>query len=484
MRKKIAQATEPMRHEGHAKPSTRREFLSQGMIQASSYFFLPSVLASVLGPRAAQAACATAASPSGLLPLVILDMSGGAGLHGNFIVGKEGGALDYLSSYSTMGVEFLPQNTAGSVDRTFGAPMWTTVSNIRKGMRDNMSTAAIDRTSIMTVCHTATDDSKGNRLSPQLLASKAGLVGSVLRTGVAFGGRSPSPIIDASLAAFQMRSPTSLRDLFGYGSISSLESDNSKKGLAAALRRLNQVQSPLLQSLTTAPALSNAFECAHLAQDGLVGRLAALDARLDPVVQEVYGITATATDANALRAAVVYHALKGHTGPGVIEIAGCDYHDATRTRGNLKDEEIGRELGRILELARRLGTGVVVVGITDGSVYSKPAGANAATSPAVRDPVTNALAWVGDAGTKGLSFLACYKPSGRPAMVRTQIGHFLDNSNPGADRESFFGSNPAMVANILFANYLTLSGRPDLFDVAVAAAAFPRSEMSNILAFG
>ncbi len=475
MKKRNREKFVGMRHQDHPRPATRREFLAQGMVQASSFLMMPAILKGMFGSEIAQAVCPSSGNLPGLLPLIILDMAGGAGLHGNFIAGKEGGAQDYLSSYMTMGVPFNPGSTPGSVDTRFGAPMWTTVSNIRKGMLGKMSTQAMANTSIMTVCHTSADDSKGNRHSPLILASKAGAAGTVLRTGVGLGGNSSSPIVDQSLIPFQMRSPTSLRDLFGYGSVSVLDTDPAKQAFSAAIHKLGQAQAPLLQPLANAAGLNNAFECAHLAQGALVGNLAALDARLDPAVQAVYGVTATSTDTTSVRAAVAYHVLQGHTGPGVIQIGGCDYHTSDRTTGNTKDEEIGVELGRILELARRLGKGVVVVGISDGSVYS---------SQTVLDPVTQELAWIGDAGSKGMSFLACYKTTGKPTVQKSQIGHFLNTSNPGADRSTFFGSNPAMVANILFANYLNLSGKLSLFDSVVAAAAFPRAEMTGILGLG
>src|SRR5689334_16523161 len=107
---------EPILHADHAKPVSRRDFLSAGLITGSATVIVPTV-ASMLASRGARAdvladltgigsAGCGITGGAGKIPFICFDLSGGANLVGsNILVGKQGGQLDFLTTagYSKLG---------------------------------------------------------------------------------------------------------------------------------------------------------------------------------------------------------------------------------------------------------------------------------------------------------------------------------------------------------------------------------------------
>jgi hypothetical protein len=158
--------------------------------------------------------------------------------------------------------------------------------------------------------------------------------------------------------------------------------------------------------------------------------------------------------------------LKGNCGPGVLTIAGCDYHDGTQTTGDTKDLEIGQQIGRAVELAHRMNTPFFFAVVTDGGLYS--------------DPGTRH--WRGDSGIRGLAVMGYFKPGGPPEQRRTQLGAFTDGQ--GVDRSTYVGSDPKRVAFAIFANYLSINGQLGLFSQQVSTSDFATEQIDAHLVFG
>src|SRR5690348_5387728 len=105
---------EPLLHEGHRRPVTRRELLSAGLLSAPAVVLAPAWLAAMLKPGTARAQqigldsdiqALTAAGQcditpgAGLVPFICFDLAGGANLVGSeVIVGVEGGQANFLST--------------------------------------------------------------------------------------------------------------------------------------------------------------------------------------------------------------------------------------------------------------------------------------------------------------------------------------------------------------------------------------------------
>jgi len=132
-RKRPLQVGEPLRHESHKKPVTRRDFLAQGFLTGAATVVVPS-LAALLSPlraradlqgdiQALKAACGITAG-NAKIPFICFDLAGGANIAGsNVLVGQAGGQMDFLSTqgYSKLGLpgDMLPSNPA-FVNTEFG----------------------------------------------------------------------------------------------------------------------------------------------------------------------------------------------------------------------------------------------------------------------------------------------------------------------------------------------------------------------------
>ncbi len=461
----------------HPRLITRRDFIGHGLMSGFAISMVPSVILAMLKTdiaHAQTAACPSSAAAAGLMPLVVLDMAGGLGLASNFIVGKTGGAQDYLTSYNLLGIPDgnNPKNVSGQVETRFGAPMHLTLSRFLTGMNSVMSEAARTNTKIMTVCHSSMDDSSSNQLSPLIVAAKAGLVGSALPTGLGVrasqsGGNSAVPVADAALKPLPISSGSNLVSAITMGDALTGLSTSQRARIARAAANLSNSQSSKFESMSQGEQFKFLAGCGYLKNSDVINNSSGIDASQNELARAVYsGVNNNGQniEASGANAAAVFNTLMGNVGPSAIVVGGCDYHGNPQATTDAKDQECGTTLGKIIELAHRLGKPVVIAGISDGGI-AYVQGERTARS---------------DSGNRSLAFLACYKPGGVPAPSKSQIGSYTDGKGQAAIRDNFFATNPAMVAYILAINYLNLSGRMDLVDKVIPQS-FPKDKIDEIL---
>ena len=93
---------EPLRHQDHSRPRTRREFVAQGFLTGAATVIAPTLAGMLAYPRAARAtlaadiqAAVTACNittGAGLIPFICFDLAGGGNIAGsNVLVGGPGG---------------------------------------------------------------------------------------------------------------------------------------------------------------------------------------------------------------------------------------------------------------------------------------------------------------------------------------------------------------------------------------------------------
>src|SRR6202790_1439142 len=149
---------EPLRHQGHSRPRTRREFVAQGFMSGAATLLGPSLLGLLAQPGTARAALApdiqTAVSGCGIstgagkIPFICFDLAGGGNIAGsNVLVGGPKGQLDFLSvaGYSKLRLPgtMVPNSSAtGSfVDSTFGLRFHSDSAHLR-GIKTRVKTAS------------------------------------------------------------------------------------------------------------------------------------------------------------------------------------------------------------------------------------------------------------------------------------------------------------------------------------------------------
>src|SRR6185295_18040211 len=118
---------EPIRHESHKGPVSRRDFIAQGFRTGPAIVAGGALLSALMGRPAranmtrsledyARDTCAISAG-AGKVPFICFDLAGGANLQGSeMLIGVNGNPLNFLSTqgYATLG---LPGNmTPGSAN--------------------------------------------------------------------------------------------------------------------------------------------------------------------------------------------------------------------------------------------------------------------------------------------------------------------------------------------------------------------------------
>jgi hypothetical protein len=459
-------------HEGHGKPVTRRQFLAAGLLNMSALCVLPTIADLILRQNAAYAAGCdnSGGAKAGMLPFLVFDCAGGAALAGNWVVGKKGGSLDFLASYDQMGV---PTNPAAGepIDQQFGLPMYSNLSQIRTGILQTSTPAALVNVRMGSICAASQDDTGNNALSPLVMVSKSGLAGINFSNGLgtrnsAQGANSQGPISDATLKPLQIQSVDDVVNALSYGpGLASLNPDQIG-AMARAIKNMSSSQLQKLAGMDLGAQFAAIAECAYTKNLDFIRPPANVDPRLDANCQAVYGITPTSTGGATQSPSVVFNVLNGSSGPGAITIGGCDYHDGTQTSGDAKDLQIGQEIGRAIELARRLNKKFVFAVISDGGIYADQGTRN----------------WRGDSGQRGMAVIGVYDPNTPASQIRTQVGNFTDGQ--GADRSTYVGSDPKRIAYSLFANYLSVCNNIGSFAQIVPATDFDIAQIDQHLIFG
>lgn len=451
-------------HYADHRPVTRRQFLGLGIGQALSLMFLPDLI-SLFGKQALGAGCETPLSS--LHPFLLFDCVGGASLAGNFVVGKSGGAEDFLKSYDTMGIPDSPTKTQ-KIDKRFGLPLYTDLSRIRAGMLAQMSEETQKGLRMASVCNSSQDDSSDNALSPAILISKAGLNGRHFKAGLGSmgtdsGGNSQSPVVDATMQPVAVGSLADIAESLNYGAALAKLSVAQRTRIAKSISRLSEAQGSKIAGMRMADQFTTLANCGLQKNIAFAGPIQGINplenAAVAPLVQG-------ASQEVSRLAAIAYNVLQRNCGVGVHTIGGCDYHDGTQATGDTKDFEIGTSVGLAVEMAARLKQPLFFAVISDGSTYSD----------------VGTRTWRGDAGQKGLAVMGYYHPTSVPTLRSNQIGAFTDGQ--GVDRTTYVGVEPRRAAYTILANYLSVNGKLGEFETLVSQSEFEPTKLDSHIAFG
>ena len=211
---------EPLLHENHRKPVTRRELLGAGLKTAPAVVIGPAWLGALLKSKKANAGkldldindlvntsvandvtqCGIPKSSSGI-PVICFDLAGGANLVGSeVIVGQAGGQANFLSTagYGKMGLPGNMVPTAGStfVNSSFGL-LWHSDGAILRGMLTTATTpATAANTSGAVICAMSQNDTGTNPHNPMYglaaVGARAELLNLVGNVSSVSGGNSAS----------------------------------------------------------------------------------------------------------------------------------------------------------------------------------------------------------------------------------------------------------------------------------------------------
>ncbi len=467
-RRRIEQTIEAdCRKSGHARPSTRREFLNRGLIAGVGTVFLPSI-ATVLSQSAqAQDACVIDNNPAlgaGKVPFLGIDQGGGANLAGsNFMVGGMGGQEDFLDpgGYAKLGLPeaILPQNVG--VNRDFGVAMHPD-SALLRGMLSKTTAATRANTNGCVIPARSENDTNNNPHNPIYGIARAGADGEFVATvgsrNSESGGRSRAPdsMILPEFRPTKVSNPNEATGLVGGGGGDGFPNDRVAEAAAILsalkLAQINEQQATeaLLQCGYDKTAAT--YNTPVTAQD--------LDPNLDVNLQSIFP-NGELNDGNFRKAAAAMKVVvNGYAGSGTVEYGGRDYHQDPRPETDGKDFIVGQVIGGALEYAALSNKPLMLYLFSDGAV--------SADTDREEDDGNGTVKyrWRSDNSQTAASAILVYSPNGRPVLrngdASQQLGYFRGNGNVETGSSPFANSVVAL-AEMVVLNYLALHGQQGMF---------------------
>ena len=492
---------EPIRHESHKAPVTRRDFIAQGFKTGPAILAAPAALAMLIGSQKAQAlsgdltamkAACNIFGGAGKIPFIAFDLAGGANLTGSeMLCGQSGNPLNFLSTagYATLG---LPGNmTPGSanaasptnnfVNQEFGA-YWHSDGAILRGMQASTQVGTRANVNGFPIAARSENDTGNNPHNPMYGINRVGADGELLTLigsqNTDSGGNSmaPASMMNPAARPTKVDRASDVTGLVDTGELGTLFT-NSDDAIAVleSMTRLSHAKTNRLPTKLGAQeeAVRKLVRCGYLKSTYLADNFrspAALNPDLDPHIvaqaSQPAGITPifTAAEYNGdgefrKAAAIMKMVINGYAGAGTVTMGGYDYHGQGRNTGETRNFRAGRCIGACLEYAARLGMPLMIYVFSDGSLS-----ANGMVNNTVEG--RGKLDWASDNQSTAAPFVLVYKPgAGRPLFrsdTRRQIGSL---SAMGSVVTT--SAPPANAVNLLvetvILNYMALHGEEGNF---------------------
>lgn len=495
---KLVGPSEPLRHADHRKPITRREFISQGLMAGTGVVVGSSIFSLFANPKNAFAAlssdiqalrgqCGIATQGAGRIPIICIDLAGGANIAGsNVLVGQQGGQLDFLttSGYSKLGLpgDMIPPLTNPATGTSF--------VNSELGLAFHSDSAflrgILEKTTVTTragvngvvIPARSENDTGNNPHNPMYGLYKAGAEGELLTLigsrSSDSGGNSVAPdgMIDVSVRPTKVDRPSDVTGLVDTGKLVGLLAQSDAVAVMESVARVSDRKlSKVNTNLTTDSDIKTLVKCGYVKAADLVDRYgdpSTLNPSIDAnIVGPIFSQAEFDADAEFRKtASVMKLVVNGFAGAGTITMGGYDYHTGDRSTGELRDLRAGRCIGACLEYAARVGVPLMVYVFSDGSVAS-----NGMLDSSVEGRGKGV--WTGDNSSTAASFYLVYNPSRRPTLMggsadaqarHQQLGYF----RPNGDVET--GGSPAannvnLLVETVVLNYLALHNLQGQFGV-------------------
>lgn len=490
---------EPLRHQDHPVPVTRRQFIAQGFLGGAATIIAPSVLGLFANPRAAEAAlsadlealkqsCGIAVQGAGKIPFICIDLAGGANMAGsNVLVGGRGGQLDFLSAagYAKLGLpgDMVPDapNPASPsndwVDESLGLRFHADSAFLR-GIMDRVSPATAAAVNGAVIPARSENDTGNNPHNPMYGIFRAGADGELLTLvgsrSSESGGNSmaPTAMVDPSVRPTKIDRTSDVTGLVDTGKLVGLLDQDDAVAVMESIQRLSDRKLGRVSTgITRDEVIKDLVRCNYVKAADLTDRYgdpSALNPELDPEIVGGGGIFSRAEfdgDAEFRKtAAVMKLVVNGFAGAGTITMGGYDYHGQGRATGELRDFRAGRCMGACLEYAARRGVPLMLYVFSDGSLSANGQVDNTADG-------RGKLMWTSDNQQTAASFFLVYNPRGRPQLYsgdgrppdqHQQLGWF--RADGSVETSSTPASNNVnLLVETVVLNYLALHGEQGRF---------------------
>ena len=507
---------EPLRHQDHSRPRTRREFVAQGFMTGAATILGPSLLGLLADPKMARAASnlsqdmlnAVAAcnisTGAGKIPFICFDLAGGGNIAGsNVLVGGPKGQLDFLSvaGYSKLGLPgtMVPNPSASGnfIDSSFGLRFHADSAHLR-GIKARATSASVMANTTGTVIPALSqNDTNVNPHNPMYgvysFGARGGLLDLIGSVSSISGGNSMAPPnwIIPSAAPVKISSSNDSKGLVSTGQLSTLlPNPVDVTNVMESMKRISDAKYATVQayqdtaSNTAVLGPAGTQACGYTKAAYIVDKYnspSAVNPDVDPNI--VGGIfTAAEYQSNSdyqKTAAVMKLVIDGNAAAGTIEMDGFDHHTGDRATGEARDFNVGNCIGACLQYAALVKKPVMIYVFSDGSLASNGMIDNSAGG-------RGKGVWTGDNQNVAATYFLVYNPAGRPASAQSnpelslQMGSFNPDGSLNTNG-SPAANNVFQLAQLVVLNYMALHS-------SGAAAAFPSlyppSALANTLGSG
>jgi hypothetical protein len=487
---------EPLRHQDHPRPTTRRQFISQGFMAGGASVLLPSLAALVANPRIANAqlapdlksavAACGISNGAGMIPFICFDLSGGANIAGsNVLVGGPTGQLDFLSvaGYSKLGLPgtMVPNSSTTSfIDSSLSLRYHSDSAQLRGIKTKFTNTAAMTKVTGTIVPALSQNDTNTNPHNPMYGIWQAGAQGALLNLigtdSSVSGGNSMSPPNMINVAA-QPTTITSGQDTAGLvstGQLSTLlPNSNDVTNVLESMKRISDAKYPVIQTYASSQAITNAQTvqaCAYTKAAYLLNQYpnpGAVDPDDDTSIVSPSGSGSIFSLAEyqgnsdfQKTAAVMKLVIDGDAAAGTIELGGFDYHTGERATGEGRDFGAGQCIGAVLQYAALKGKPVMIYVFSDGSLASDGTIDNSVGG-------RGKGVWTADNQNVAATYWLIYNPNGKATSAQSnvemslQLGYFNPDGSQNTT-SSPAGNNVPNLVQMVVLNYLALHSATDL----------------------
>ena len=496
----------PQLHADHARPVTRRDFVSQGLLGGSAFALGGGAMSLFSNPRDAYAAlssdlqpllgptnCDIATEGAGKIPFIAFDLAGGANISGsNVLVGQQGGQMDFLntSGYQKLGLpnDMIP----GMSDPVLGPYANTDLglgfhldSPFLRGIRRHLNPLRETLINGAMIPARSDNDTGNNPHNPLYGIAKAGANGSILTLAGSensdSGGNSMAPamMLDPELRPTKVDRPSDVTALVDTGQLVGILGPDDATAVMESIYRISDKKMANVdtgQTITANDVITDMVSCGYLKSADIADRFGAtpLDPASDPMIVGPNGIFSQAEfdgdidnrDGQEFRktAAIMKLVMNGFAGAAVIEMGGYDYHGGMRREGEVKDERAGRCMGACLEYAARIGTPLMMYVFSDGSVSSNGVLDNSGEGRGKGE-------WVSDNSSTAGAFFLVYNPYGKAQLIggsapeqamHQQIG-YMDAGGSVQRAGTPAANNVNLLVETVVLNYMALHGEQGLF---------------------
>lgn len=448
--------------EGH-KLKTRRDFLAHGFLSMTAGIMTPSLLSFLTSKKLYAMDCGSAIEMMGenrSIPVIIFDLAGGANFAGSSIlVGGPGGQDDMLQSYGALGLPpDMHPGRSGMLSDELGLKFHSDAPYLL-GIRSVTSPQVRAKVDGGIFCARSADDTGNNPHNPMYWLYKAGAMGELVQlvgtSDSISGGRSMAPeaSINPVVAPVRIRDSRDVLSLISVGRLNEIFPGNRAEQVMKSIERLSERRLAQIANQSLPEQIKTLVQCGYINSQDVLNRFTPnnLSPSEDPDINRIFNLSNRDQRATASIAKLV---LDGYAGVGTVVKGGYDYHNGTRSRGEIRDFEAGELIGQVIELASRKQKDVMIYVLTDGGCSTRP----------IIDDTPDGrgkYAWTGDSSVRSSTFMMVYRHQGRPTLRRPnrrQIGHFRENG--AVDRTAtLISDNVVNLSKAVVANYLALSGQ-------------------------